>query len=108
MASFNIINSCEDLVDYVFTITDKSPKKLRLDIIPKLREYSFDIMENVIIANNFERGSEVRIEKQKSAIIKLRVLEATSEICKNKNYITKHQFETLTSKTFALSNQINN
>lgn len=30
MAEFNLINRAENMVDYLLTITDKAPKKLRL------------------------------------------------------------------------------
>ena len=115
MAKFNIINKAEKVVDYVFTITEKSPKKLRCDLVPELRKIAFRIMETIIRANNFALNEETpprdkvrRADLQKDCLASIRVLDATAEICNGgtRNYITKHQLEVLTKLTQELFDMV--
>lgn len=111
MAQFNIINKAEKVVSYTFQITERSPKKLRCDIVPKLRETACSIMEFIIEANQYEITKEefiIRKELQRKALIKIRLLEAFAEICSNNNYITKNQLDILVNETFELYQMIKN
>lgn len=55
VSKFNIQNNAEDLVGYIFQITNSSPKKLRCDLIPTMRNYSLQLMECIVRANRLER-----------------------------------------------------
>lgn len=103
---FNILTLSEDVVQYVFDITNSSPKKLRLDVIPKLREYSMKTMEHIIRANSLDRSDHMRTYHQDEALINLNLLESMANICKRNNYITFHQLDVLCDKTFKLNESI--
>lgn len=108
MSKFNILNKAETVMAYVLTITNKSPKKLRCDIIPNLRNTASLVLEDIIRANicDIKDNHENRKSYQQEAKVMLRVLEAFSEICVKANYITKHQFEVLTKHTCELYDMI--
>lgn len=116
MARFNILNKAEKVVDYVLTCTNKSPKKLRCDIIPELRKQAFRILEDIVRANNFnltgdsttEYSRNERKRHQEDALLTIRVLESFAEVSNIHNYITNHQFEYLTKLTQELFDMIKN
>ena len=41
-----------DLGNYIYTITDKSPKKFRFTLVSKLQNLSIDVIENLYRANS--------------------------------------------------------
>lgn len=113
MAKFNIINKAEKVVDYVLTITEKSPKKLRCDLVPELRKLAFRIMNdivraNFIVLNEKTKATDVdkRLEYQTDCQATIRVLEATCEICNKHSYVTNHQLETLSKQTQELFDMV--
>lgn len=113
MAKFNIINKAEKVVDYVLTITEKAPKKLRCDIVPELRKQAVRIMEDIVRANfivcnenTFDVDKATRLGFQKDCQATIRVLEATSEICNSHSYVTNHQLEVLTKHTQELFDMV--
>lgn len=113
MAKFNIINKAEKVVDYVLTITEKSPKKLRFDLVPELRKLAFRIMNdivraNFIVLNEKTKATDVdkRLEYQTDCQATIRVLEATCEICNKHSYVTNHQLETLSKQTQELFDMV--
>lgn len=53
MAKFNILNKAEKVVSYVFTITEKSPKHTRGDMVPTFRNESLDMIRNIVHANSY-------------------------------------------------------
>ena len=106
MAEFNLINRAENMVDYLLTITDKAPKKLRSDIIPELRRANFKCIQAIIKANNCPLDKtqlyyiELRKQYQLEAKSFLQTISAYSEICVKHNYITKKQFDVLNDHIF--------
>lgn len=108
MAKFNIINKAERVVNYILTITNKSPKKLRCDIIPELRKTGCRILEDIVRANCTDLASkpEVRLNYQQDCIASIRFLEALSEICEKKSYITSAQLMILSKQTQELYDMI--
>jgi hypothetical protein len=112
MKTFNIQIKAEKLVGYVYTATNKSPKKLRCDIIPMLRLAVQDVLNNIIKANHYriddQKEFEKRKEYQQEALIKLRILEANSEICTNMKYLTDKQLEVISRLSQELYDMIVN
>lgn len=107
MARFNIINKAEALVEYIYTITEKSPKKIRTDLVSKLRNLSIDIIEKLVRTNAIPINDPLqpdealrRLRQQRDLIVDIQVLETMLEIAKKRGYITNHQFEYSTKITF--------
>lgn len=111
MKKFNILVKAEKVVDYTLVATDKSPKRLRVDVIPEMRKASFSILQNIVRANlidsrvEYDRVAE-RLKLQEECMVKIRILESFSEISKNRNYITEKQFNYLTKLTHELFDMV--
>lgn len=87
-----VFTHAKKLSEYIFVITEKSPKKLRWSIISRLQNASVEIVENLYRAN-FERDDTARIEYQKSAAVGLKILDFYSETARKKQAITIRQTE---------------
>lgn len=96
-------------------ISDKSPRKLRTDVIPELRRTALNILRNIISANHYKVAADTSAEElvlrrnyQEQARIEVEILDCVAEICVKRNYITTKQFDYLTLLTFELKNMIDN
>ena len=65
-----VFTHAKKLSEYIFVITEKSPKKLRWSIVARLQNCSVDVIENLYRAN-YERETEPRLNYQKSASVSL-------------------------------------
>ena len=85
-----VFTAAKKLSEYIFVITEKSPKKFRWSIITRLQNASVDVIENLYRAN-FEKSVEARIEYQKSAMVSLNLVDFFAETARSKNAISLHQ-----------------
>ena len=106
--TFNIKNKARDLCIYVFDVTNKSPKKLRVDVIPEFRTKVMYIFTLITKANLKERKDTLRKSLQVEAKEELEVLMSLSEICSMTNYITENQFLYICKLASELSVMIDN
>lgn len=85
-----VFTHAKKLSEYIFVITEKSPKKLRWSIVSRLQNASVDVIDNLYRAN-FERDDEKRIQYQKNAVVNLRLLDFYTETARKKQAITIRQ-----------------
>ena len=85
-----VFTAAKKLSEYIFVITEKSPKKFRWSIITRLQNASVDVVENLYRAN-FERGVDERIAYQKSALVSLNLVDFFAETARSKQAINIHQ-----------------
>ncbi len=85
-----VFTHAKKLSEYIFVITEKSPKKLRWSIVARLQNCSVDVIENLYRAN-YERDMEPRLNYQKSAAVSLSLLDFFTEAAKRKQAINFHQ-----------------
>lgn len=85
-----VFTHAKKLGEYIFVITEKSPKKYRWSIVTRLQNCSVEVVENLYRAN-FEREREPRIEYQKKAATALKLLDFYSETARKKRAITIRQ-----------------
>ena len=85
-----VFTAAKKLSEYIFVITEKSPKKFRWSIITRLQNASVDVIENLYRAN-FERQAEQRIAYQKSAMVSLNLVDFFAETARSKQAINLHQ-----------------
>ena len=88
-----VFTAAKKLSEYIFVITEKSPKKFRWSIISRLQNASIDVIENLYRAN-YEKGDE-RIAYQKSALVSLNLVDFFTETARSKNAISFHQTEVI-------------
>jgi len=85
-----VFTHAKKLSEYVFVITEKSPKKFRWSIISRLQNASVEVIENLYHAN-FEREAADRLTYQKRAAVSLKLLDFYAETARKKQAITIHQ-----------------
>ncbi len=84
-----VFTHAKKLSEYIFVITEKSPKKLRWSIVSRLQNCSVDVIENLYRAN-YERGEE-RAKWQKKAMVCINLLDFYTETAKTKQAINLRQ-----------------
>ena len=86
------------LSEYIFIITEKSPKKYRWSIVTRIQNVSVEVVENLYRAN-FEREDEqTRVSYQKNAAVALHLLDFYTETARRKQAINNHQMEVISKQ----------
>lgn len=85
-----VFTHAKKLGEYIFVITEKSPKKYRWSIVTRLQNCSVEVVEFLYRAN-FEREKEPRIAYQKRAAVALKLLDFYAETARKKRAITIRQ-----------------
>ena len=99
-----VITKAKDLCSYVFTVTDKSPKKFRFTLVIRLQNYSLDIVENILAANDVPlkdgglSEAKKRQEYQAKAMTDLRTLGFLSELAMKQQCILPKHYEQITGR----------
>lgn len=95
-----VISKAKDMGNYIYTITDKSPKKFRFTLVSKLQNLSIDIIENLYRANCVyirNEKDEQRIIKrqsyQKEAYVSLKMLTYFAWMAREQQCILPKQYE---------------
>ena len=89
-----VITKVKELTKYVFTVTEKSPKRFRYTMVSRLQNYCLDITENLFLANKLPLGEE-RLKKQEEASRLLSLIAYLSFLASECNCLIKHQFVTI-------------
>ena len=87
----SVFTDAKKLSEYIFLITEKSPKKYRWSIIANIRNCSTKIIE-LLYRANFERN-EFRLNYQKEAGVQLRLLDHYAEMAFKLQAISFKQME---------------
>lgn len=93
-----IFTHAKKLSEYIFVITEKSPKKYRWSIITRLQNTAVDVVDNLYQAN-FEQG-EKRLFYQTRAGVMLRLLDHYAEIAKKLQAITTKQMFNIAKQVY--------
>lgn len=88
-----VFTAARKLSEYIFVITERSPKKLRWSIVGRMQNTSVDIIENLYRAN-CERGT-AREEYQKKARVSIRILDYFCQTALTMQAINIHQSEVI-------------
>ena len=101
-----VFTRAKKLSEYVFVITEKSPKKLRWSIVARLQNCSVDVIEYLYRAN-YERDAEPRREYQKRAHVALNLLDFFAETAKRKQAISMRQMTIIAREVSELKRLLN-
>ncbi len=85
-----VFTHAKKLSEYIFVITEKSPKKYRWSIISRLQNASVELVENLYRAN-FERDEALRITFQKCGAVCIKLIDFYAETARKKQAITIRQ-----------------
>lgn len=101
-----VIVKAKDLGNYIFTVTDKSPKKFRFSLISRLQNLALSIIENLYRANMvFVKDSkaidriEVRKKYQREAYVDLKLLNYIALMAKEQGGILAKQYEQISIRS---------
>ena len=99
-----VITKAKDLSRYIIQTTEKSPKKFRFTFTNTLRNLSFEMIENLYLANDtFVRPDLIsnrnkRLDYQMTARNKARLVCYLSELAYEEKAITAKQYEQISKK----------
>lgn len=101
-----VIVKTKDLGNYIFTVTDKSPKKFRFSLISRLQNLALSMIENLYRANMvFVKDSkaidkiEVRKKYQREAYVDLKLLGYMALMAKEQGGILAKQYEQISIRS---------
>lgn len=87
-----VLTKAKDLVKYIITVTERSPKKFRFTLVSKIQNYALDIVEFLFLANN-TADVKARIQYQDKAKINLDMLCYFCQIALENQCILLKQYE---------------
>lgn len=92
-----VITVVKKLGAYVIAVTEKSPKKFRGVFVNRMQNYCLDTLELLLQANLTRMDSQenkmIRVQFQKAAIVKLKLLGYVAMIAESSNCILKKQYK---------------
>ena len=95
-----VIVKAKDLGNYVFTVTDKSPKKIRFSLISRMQNLALSAVENLYRANmvyvkdkTAADKIELRKKYQREAYVDLKMLGYIALMAKEQGGILAKQYE---------------
>ena len=101
-----VIVKAKDLGNYIFTVTDKSPKKFRFTLVSRMQNLSLDIIENLYRANQVfvrNRDDTRRIEKrreyQREAYTAIKMLNYIAWMAREQQCILPKQFSQIAKQS---------
>lgn len=107
-----VITKAKDLGNYIFTITEKSPKKFRFTFVSRLQNLILSVIENLYRANLVyvrSKGNEEKTKKRKQyqqdAYTDLKVLGYMALLAREHQCILPKQYEQI-GKQAAEVNQL--
>lgn len=108
-----VIVKAKDLGSYIFTVTDKSPKKFRFTLVTRLQNTCLDIIENLYYANSvYVKGKEdyahigKRNAYQKRAYVKVKMLLYFALIARENQCILPKQHEQISTQAYEVNRMI--
>lgn len=90
-----IITETKRLIDYVFVITEKSPKKFRYSLVSKIHNLIIEIVELLYEDNNIHIGNINRLNKQEKEKVKFMLLDYVCELSAKEKCILFGQYENI-------------
>ena len=108
-----VIVKAKDLGSYIFTVTDKSPKKFRFTLVTRLQNTCLDIIENLYYANSvYVKGKEdyahigKRNAYQKRAYVKVKMLLYFALIARENQCFLPKQYEQISTQAYEVNRMI--
>lgn len=105
-----VISKAKDLGNYIFVITDKSPKKFRFTLVSKIQNLSLSVIENLYRANfvyvRNEKDNERIIQRktyQREAYVSLKLLAYMSWMAREQQCILPRQFEQISKQIYEVN-----
>ena len=111
-SELQVITYAKNLLSYVMTVTQKSPKQFRFSLIGRLQGYVLDIVEELYYANDIyispagKTGWTNRLAHQRKALSTLKLLVYVSEVSMQLGAIQPKQFEQISLQANTVQNML--
>lgn len=90
-SELGVIIKARDLAEYIFLITERSPKKFRMTLTARMHNLALDVIENLYRANSIKvkthKHAEERIDMQRQSKVSLDMLCCIAEIARKQQCI---------------------
>lgn len=110
----SVITKAKEVVSYIFTVTEKSPKKFRFTLVSRMQNYSLDIVEGLISANEvyvMDKDKNIRPEAlkersrlQRQTLTRIKLLAYMAQLSMEQSCILPKQYEQITKKLYDCQN----
>ena len=110
VSELSVITKAKALSEYILTVTEKSPKRFRFTLVTRLQNYSLDVIEALISANEIyvsapdtEEAKE-RVKLQRKAMTSLKLLGYISEVAMRQGCILEKHYGQVTKQIYDVQN----
>ena len=92
-----VLTKAKDLSKYIFTITEKSPKKFRFSLVVRLQNLILEVLEKIYLANS-EKDLQKRLNIQSDAKTTLAMLDYFAGLAYEIECILFKQYEQISKQ----------
>lgn len=109
-SELQVITFAKNLLSYVMTITQKSPKQFRFSLIGRMQGYVLDIVEELYYANDIyvtpasRAGWANRQAHQRKAMSTLKLLVYVAQVSMEQGAIQPKQYEQISKQAYNTQN----
>lgn len=109
-SELQVITFAKNLLSYVMTITQKSPKQFRFSLVGRMQGYVLDVVEELYYANDIyvtpssQRGWATRQAHQRKAMSTLKLLVYVAQVSMEQGAIQPKQYEQICQQAFNTQN----
>ena len=109
-SELSVITKAKALSEYVLTVTEKSPKRYRFTLVTRLQNYSLDVIETLISANEIyvsapdSDEAKERLRLQRKSMTSLKLLGYISEVALKHECILPKHYEQITKQIYDVQN----
>lgn len=111
-SELQVITHAKNLLNYVMTITQKSPKQFRFSLIGRMQEYVLNIVEELYYANdifvspNSNSGWAQRQAHQRKAMSMLKLLVYVAQVSMEQGAIQPKQYQQISQQAYNVENML--
>ena len=108
-SELRVITAAKNLLSYIMSVTQKSPKQFRFSLIGRLQTYAMDVVEELYCANDiFMTPAEAaeRLRHQRRAMSRLKLLVYVAQVSMEQNAIQAKQYEQISMQAYATENML--
>lgn len=108
-ADLKVVIKAKDMCAYILDVTQKCPKEYRVTFANRLQNHALDIITDIYLANEIfvaslnERNAyaryTTRLDYQRSAITKLRLVAYISQVALERKILTMKQYRIISEKS---------
>lgn len=111
-SELQVITHAKNLLNYVMTITQKSPKQFRFSLVGRMQDYVLNIVEELYYANdifvspNSYAGWAQRQAHQRKAMSTLKLLVYVAQVSMEQGAIQPKQYQQISQQAFNVENML--